>query len=197
MPSTTRKSARVGANGSKDSRRNTGRTSATSEHKPMPKEKQAKPTADLPGKGKFVHAYRRERNMVMRNEKLVEEPVEVILFGERIRFQANEHGHIVAEVRTPDAYDRLVKEIPEAYIPYEGGQNVPDKLTADELDAKNQVPQGKYVLTNGAKSVVLDKMPDAKVREFAKAAGLTDDQLPDVLTGETLQLAVYNLITGG
>lgn len=193
----TRKSARVGATARKESRRNTGRTSATSTHNPAPRGgPKPKPTAEIKGEGRMVHAYRRQAHMVIKDGKEVEAGVEVICAGERITFHSNEAGHVVAEVRTPEAYDRLTKEIPEAYIPYAGGDNVPDRMTASEEDEANRKIVGKWVLVNGDRSVTLDDMTDAEVREFAAEVGLEDEQLPDVLSGDTLKLAVFNLLTG-
>jgi hypothetical protein len=198
MASTTRKSARTGnTTARKESRRNTGRHSVTSEHNPAPKGgPKPRLTAEIDGKSRLVHAYRRLPHMVMKNDKEVEVPVEVVCCGERIHFKSNDAGHIVAEVRTPEAYDRLTKEIPEAYIPYAGGENIPERKSADDQDRNAQVVTGKFVLVAGNESMVLDTLNDKQVREFAAENGLEEEQLPDVLTGDTLKQAVYNLLTG-
>lgn len=132
---------------------------------------------------KIVHAYRREPYLDPENK---ERPVEVIAAGEKIKFHSNAAGHIVGTVLTQAAYERLVKEIPEAYIDYAEGQNVPAKRTAADDEAR---PEGKWVMSNGKDFVVLDTMSDAQVREFAEAADL---DIHASLTGDALRQSVFN-----
>lgn len=136
---------------------------------------------------KTVHAYRRLPHTNVEGKEL---DVEVVAAGEKIKFRSNENGHIVGLVTTPAAFERLVKEIPEAYIEYTG--EMPERRAPLEP----QRPQGQFVLVNGEQSLVLDEMSDEEVREFATGtAGLDAEQLPEVLTGETLKRAVHNLLT--
>jgi hypothetical protein len=58
-------------------------------------------------------------------------------------------------------------------------------------------PVGEFVLTNGKDSVVLDGMNDADLREFAATAGIDAENLPDVLTGDTLKRAIFNTLKTG
>lgn len=137
---------------------------------------------------KIVHAYRRLPHLV--GEPGKEVPVEVVAAGERIKFHSNDKGHIVATVTTPEAFARLVKEIPEAYIEYTG--ETPEKYIPPAPDR----PVGNFVLTNGKESKVLDTMTDEELRAFALSAGVEAEALPEVLEGETLQRAIYNLLGG-
>jgi hypothetical protein len=137
---------------------------------------------------KIVHAYRREPH---RNADGKELPVEVIAAGEKIKFHSNEAGHIVGTVLTQGAYERLTKEIPEAYIPYQDGENIPERRAPAEDDGK---PAGKWVLSNGKAFVVLDTMSDAEVRDFAKAADL---DIHASLDGDALRQSVFNMCQTG
>lgn len=131
---------------------------------------------------KIVHAYRREPH---RNADGKELPVEVVAAGEKIKFHSNAAGHIVATVLTQAAFERLVKEIPEAYIEYQDGENVPERAQPADDDK----PEGKWVMSNGKEFVVLDTMSDAQVREFAEAADL---DIHASLTGDALRQSVFN-----
>jgi hypothetical protein len=136
-----------------------------------------------------VHAYRRAPNLDAEGK---EKDVEVQCYGEKIKFRSNAKGHIVGTVTTRSALDRLVKEIPEAYIVYADGDNVPER-TVEQFHK----PVGEFVLTNGKDSVVLDGMNDADLREFAATAGIDAENLPDVLTGDTLKRAIFNTLKTG
>lgn len=139
---------------------------------------------------RIVHAYRRIPHLV--GEPPVEKAVEVIACGEKILFKSNDEGHVVATVKSSEAYDRLVKEIPEAYIEYQGGTNIPER--------KSDIPQrpvGAYVLTNDEETVVLDDMTDEELRQFAAKVGIEAEALPDVLKGDTLKLAIFNTLNTG
>lgn len=147
--------------------------------------------------GVLVHAYRRSPWMTDDGTgKLTEKDVEVVCHGEKVRFRSNEAGHIVGLVRTPAALNRLVKEIPEAYIVYQGGENVPEA----KKDTGPVRPEGAFILesntTEGVKYAVLDEMDDDALRAFAKEAGIEDEQVPEVLKGDNLRRAIYNLLGG-
>ena len=147
--------------------------------------------------GVLVHAYRRVPHMVSDGAgRKVERDVEVVCCGEKIKFRSNEEGHVVGLVRTPEALHRLVKEIPEAYIVYKGGANVPEKT----VEAGPVRPVGAFVLESAGQDgpiyVVLDTMEDAALREFAIDAGIEAEELPEALTGEDLRRAIYNLLGG-
>lgn len=158
---------------------------------------------DAPEWPKLVHAYRRQPHM-RHNDRtgLSEEiPVEVVFSGEKVKFRSNDAGHIVGEVHSKETYDRLVKEIPEAYIPYTGGENIPAQRVLADEHKNEEKPEGQFVLTSkdaAGKPVykVLDDLSDDQVRAFGKECGLEADALPEVLTGETLQRALYNLLGG-
>jgi hypothetical protein len=159
----------------------------------MTKNKQAAaaPTAPAPaGYSKIVHAYRRLPYMV--GEPAKEQPVEVQCASEKILFKSNEAGHIVGTVTTPAAFQRLTEEIPEAYIEYAGGENIPARKTDEPV-----APVGEFILTNGTEVKVLDDLTDDELRAFAATAGLGNEQLPDVLTGDTLKKAIFNLLKTG
>lgn len=156
-----------------------------------------KPATSRKPKGfepRIVHAYRREPHMVLNlaTGQSVERDVEVVCCGERVKFRANDMGHVVATVTTQEAYKRLVEEIPEAYIEYQGGENIPEK----RVEPAPEVPLGDFVLTNGKQSVVLDHLEDEQLRDFARVNGFAD-QLHDSLTGDTLRRAIYNIATTG
>jgi hypothetical protein len=158
-------------------------------------------TAVLPegSVGTLVHAYRRQPHMKDDGTgKLTEQDVEVVCYGEKIKFRSNAEGHIVGLVRSEDALHRLVKEIPEAYIVYAGGDNVPEAPVTDVGTAR---PDGDFVLekntTTGKEFVKLDDMSDEELRDLADEAGLEDEQLPDALTGEALKRTIYNLLSTG
>jgi hypothetical protein len=141
---------------------------------------------------RIVHAYRREPYLVRgADDKHTEKDVEVVCCGERVKFRSNEAGHIVATVTTEAAFKRLVNEIPEAYIEYDGGENIPEK----KIEAKPEEPKGAFVLSNGEKFIVLDGMDDEALRAFAKTNAL--DDFPEILTGDTLRRAIYNTLTTG
>lgn len=141
---------------------------------------------------RIVHAYRREPHMVRgADDKTAEKDVEVVCQGERVKFRSNEAGHIVGTVTTEAAFKRLVGEIPEAYIEYQGGENIPER----RIEAKPEVPDGDFVLTNGKESVVLDGMDDEQLRAFAQANAI--NELHESLTGDTLRRAIYNTLTTG
>jgi hypothetical protein len=183
-------------------------------HTPAPAAKAPAPSAapadglndmaeDRPEWPKLVHAYRRLPHVVHNPRTGLDEerPVEVVFMGEKVKFMANPEGHIVGEVHTEATYNRLIKEIPEAYIPYRAGENVPEvRVLADE-HKREEKPDGQFVLTStggdGVKQYkVLDGMNDDELRAFAAECGLTEDQTPDVLEGEVLQRAIYNLLGG-
>lgn len=138
----------------------------------------------------IVHAYRRLPHFDANGKEL---PVVVNFGAEKVLFASNDAGHIVATVQNEDTFNRLTKEIPEAYIVYAGGENVPEK----RLEPAPTKPEGKFVLTNGTDKMVLDDLDDIALREFAAGAGLEEEQLPGVLTGDTLKQAIYNLLTSG
>lgn len=143
---------------------------------------------------KTVHAYRRLAHFEMDGTgKMVEKDVEVVCCGEKIKFRANDKGHIVGVVQGPDAFNRLVKEIPEAYIEYRDGDNIPEK--ADPNKAPEE-PEGKYVLKNGGtgETKILDDDSDEEVREFATSVGIEAEALPAALVGDDLKQAVVNLL---
>lgn len=131
----------------------------------------------------LVHAYRREPHL---NADKKEVEVVVQTQGETIKFHSNAAGHVVGLVHTQAAFDRLTKEIPEAYIEYKAGENIPERA----VDAKPE-PEGKFVLVNGANKIILDDLADEVLRDFAKSNGITDLH-PD-LCGEALQQAIYNV----
>lgn len=152
----------------------------------------------------LVHAYRRQPHMVVGPDgrTMVEQAVQVVFEGEKVEFKSNERGHIVGLVSKEATFKRLTREIPEAYIPYGGGDNVPAPsarpLAAEH--ANEQRPDGEFVLEStdgeGKKQYkVLDGLGDAELREFGAECGLQPEQLPDVLTGETLARAIYQLLT--
>lgn len=143
----------------------------------------------------LVHAYRRKPHLELNTRTGLDEekPVVVEFKGEKAVFQTNEQDHIVALVSSQALFDRLTKEIPEAYIPYDGGDNVPTERVLGAEHQGESVPDGKYVLRNGDEFVVLDDMSDDDVRVFAiDTAGIESDALPAALAGDTLKLAVFN-----
>lgn len=144
---------------------------------------------------RLVHAYRRVPHMVPAPGGLgeVEKAVEVVFDGEKVVFKSNEAGHVVGLVNRASTFKRLTREIPEAYIEYAGGENVPAQIKPIESDAPIK-PDGEFVLFNGTEYVVLDDQSDEEVREFAAAAGIEDEALPEVLVGEALKQAVVNLL---
>jgi hypothetical protein len=146
-------------------------------------------TAPAKGFSKIVHAYRRLPHMVGDPPK--EKAVEVVCCGHKAQFHSNDKGHVVAEVTSREAFDHLTRNIPEAYMEYTG--ETPE-IKAPEQPAG---PVGTFVLTNGSESYVLDDKADDELRAFAKQAGLEDEQLPAVLTGDTLRMAIYNLLGAG
>lgn len=145
-----------------------------------------------------VHAYRRQPHIAPNAKgEMVEHAVVVEFGGEKVKFLANEDGHVVGTVASKAMFDRLVKGIPEAYIVYAGGNNLPTGPVPGTLAAKEAVrkPEGQFVLSNGDEFVVLDDMDDEDVRDFAlDVAGLEPEQVPDVLQGESLKQAVFNLL---
>lgn len=154
---------------------------------------------------KMVHAYRRQPHLVHNPRTGLEEekPVEVVFMGEKVLFRSNEAGHVVAEVKNPATYDRLTKEIPEAYIPYAGGENLPTApiVNAEHRHEKKEKPEGVFVLESANAAgepiyKVLDGMSDDELRAFGKTVGLGEEDLPDVLSGETLMRAIYNRLAG-
>jgi hypothetical protein len=118
--------------------------------------------------------------------------VEVVFQGEKVKFRSNEAGHIVGTVTNEATFNRLVKEIPEAYIEYAGGDNVPEKRPEAAPE-----PKGKWVLTNGDTTVILDDMDDDARRAFALQAGIDAEALPAVLEGDTLATAIFNTLNTG
>lgn len=146
----------------------------------------------------IVHAYRRVPHMVPGpNGVDVEKAVEVVACGEKIAFKSNEQGHIVGEVKTGEALHRLVKEIPEAYIVYAGGDNVPEKPAPGAGDIVTK-PEGAFVLESGdgadKQYKVLDDLSDEALRAFAGEAGLED--FPEAVKGEDLRRAIFNQLGG-
>lgn len=147
----------------------------------------------------LVHAYRRKPHMVLAKDGVghVEGDVEVDVPGVgKAKFRSNDDGHIIGECPSALAA-HLTSKIPEAYIVYDGGENVPVGLIPGTLAAKEAQakPEGKFVLSNGEDFVVLDGMDDAEVREFAlDVAKLEPDAVPDVLKGDSLKQAVFNLL---
>jgi hypothetical protein len=100
--------------------------------------------------------------------ELVEKDVEVVFDGEKVKFKSNDQGHIVGLVSNAATYNRLVNEIPEAYIPYAGGDNVPEK----KVDTGPVKPDGAFVLESGdGEYFVLDDKTDDELRAFAADAG--------------------------
>lgn len=167
----------------------TDETSTASAPAAAPAAAKAQPAKSGGFKPRLVHAYRREAHFALNKKgENVEHPVEVDVGpahgGEKIKFMANDEGHVVGTVTTQAAFDRLTKGIPEAYIAYAGGDNVPDKGT-------NFAPQvtGKFVLTNGDKTLVLDDLNDENLKEFAKQ---NDVEVHPDLVGDDLRQAIYN-----
>lgn len=141
----------------------------------------------------LVHAYRRAPYMLPDKQTGLEKehPVEVAFGGEKVKFMSNEAGHIVGLVRTKALFDRLTKEIAEAYIPYKGGDNVPERKPEP---VANQKPQGDFVLQNSnGDFVVLDTMEEADLRKFVQDNGA--EPLPEGLDIDVLRRAVFNLFT--
>ena len=142
----------------------------------------------------LVHAYRRlPHTRVDKTTGLEKEvPVEVVFNGEKVYFISNERGHIVGLVKTWETFNRLTKEIPEAYIPYAGGENIPERKSADDLDRANQVVVGTYVLKDSESGdvLVLDVKDDAWLRAFLESNDVTD--IHESLSGDTLRQAVVN-----
>jgi hypothetical protein len=143
----------------------------------------------------LVHAYRRKPHMVPGpNGVEVEQEVEVVFDGERVKFKSNAEGHVVGLVSKEPTFLRLTKEIPEAYIAYQGGENVP----AAPPPAAPSKPAGVFVLQSGdGEFKVLDDLSDEELRAFATEAGVEDDALPKVLVADDLRRAIYNLLTAG
>jgi len=146
----------------------------------------AKTAAPIRTRGEFkptlVHAYRREPYKDMEGK---EKPVEVVAQGEKVAFASNSKGHIVGLVTTKALYDHLIKNIPEGYIPYMDGENIPERGTFDE-PAKTT---GKYVLTNGKKQLILDDMSEDDLKEFAEANELN---IHASVAGDDLRQAIVN-----
>lgn len=142
----------------------------------------------------MVHAYRRQPHFVDGKEQ----DVVVECHGEKVKFRANDEGHVVAIVKTERAFKRLTEEIPEAYIPYANGE-VNVTAVIQNPDARPSKPAGDFVLEGGdGKFVVLDGQSDEDLRTFAlEAAGLTENELPLALTGDTLRRAIFANLTGG
>lgn len=132
---------------------------------------------------KIVHAYRRGAHTDLEGK---EHEVIVACNGETIKFRTNASGHVVGKVTTKAAFDRLTKEIPEAYIEYKGGENVPTERVVAPADKE---PDGQFILVNGANKLVLDDLSDDELREFAEKNAL--EVHPD-LTGEALMRAIFN-----
>jgi hypothetical protein len=138
----------------------------------------------------LVHAYRRQPHL---NADGKEIDVPVVFDGEKVLFKSNAAGHIVGLVQNEATFKRLVKEIPEAYIEYAGGENIPEK----KPETGPAAPLGEYVLTNGTESKVLDDMTDVQLRDFAAQVGIEQEALPAVLTGDTLKKAIFNTLNTG
>ena len=130
---------------------------------------------------RVVHAYRREPMMV--GDKEVPVPVEVD--GEKALFRSNEEGHVVATVTSEAMYNRLVKGIPEAYVVYQDGKNIPERVKPGAAEPE----VGKFVLLNGDNKMVLDDLNDEQLREFAKA---NDVQVHESIEGDDLRQAIFN-----
>jgi hypothetical protein len=142
-----------------------------------------------------VHAYRRQPHLEFnpRTNLHEEKGVEVEFKGEKALFKSNDAGHVVAEIKTEALFKRLVDDIPEAYIAYQGGENLPTERVLASEHKQEVKPKGAYVLQNGDEYVVLDTMDDEAVRDFATdTAGIEPEALPAVLTGEALKKAVFN-----
>lgn len=167
----------------------------------MPKPTPTAAAAKTAFEPKLVHAYRRQPHLMPdpRTGLMVEVPVEVVFMGEKVQFASNEAGHIVALVANEATYKRLVNEIPEAYIPYAAGDNVPVVRILPAEHQNEQKPQGEFVLTatgvdGKPEYKVLDAMSDDEVRSFAKELHFEDEALPPVLVGDTLKRALFNLL---
>lgn len=141
----------------------------------------------------LVHAYRRLPYMLPDKQTGLEKehPVKITAAGETVEFKSNDAGHIVGLVKTKALFDRLTKEIAEAYIPYKGGDNVPERKVEDVAPKK---PQGDFVLENSSgQFVVLDTMEEAELRKFVQDNGA--EPLPEGLDIDVLRRAVFNLFT--
>jgi hypothetical protein len=156
-------------------------------------------STDQAPEGTWVHAYRRLPHMVIGPGGVgeVEKAVEVVACGEKIKFKSNEEGHIVGLVMTKEALHRLVVEIPEAYIVYKNGDNVPEKPAPGSEDIPKR-PAGTFVLESGEgqdkEYLVLDTLDDTELRAFAKDTGL--EPFPDSVTGDNLRRAIFNMLGG-
>ncbi len=140
----------------------------------------------------MVHAYRRTPYMlpdkVTGLEK--EHAVPVTFMGETVKFMSNDEGHVVGLVKTKALFDRLTKEIAEAYIPYKNGENVPERKVEEPANKK---PQGDFVLQNSdGQFVVLDTMEEADLRKFVRDNG--GEELPE-LELPVLRQAVFNIFS--
>lgn len=137
---------------------------------------------------RVVHAYRREPIF---DEKGKEQPVEVSAHGETIKFTANAEGHVVATVKSEELFKHLTKNIPEAYIEYKDGKNVPERVKPGQ----EEPVVGKFVLRNGDQTLTLDDLDDAALKAFAESNAL---QLHESLEGDDLRQAIFNRFqTGG
>lgn len=153
--------------------------------------------------GTLVHAYRRVPHMVASPTGIgeIERHVEVkTRCGEKIKFLSNDEGHVVGLVKTESALRQLLDEIPEAYILYEGGENVPELPAPGSLDKVSKRPEGDFVLEQGegdeVQYTVLDPMSDEELRAFGASADIEAEAMPEALKGPTLRRAIYNLLGG-
>lgn len=155
-----------------------------------------------PFKPTVVHAFRRLPHMQDDGRgNMVEQAVLVEIPHEgktlRAKFKSNEEGHVVATIDHEVLFKRLVEGIPEAYIPYQGGDNVPAIPAAGDGDKPAKRPDGAFVLqSSDGTFMVLDDMADADLRTFAKDADIEAEALPEALTGDTLRRAIFNLLGG-
>lgn len=155
----------------------------------LPKIRTAPPPAPADGTfSKVVHAYRRTANMVGDPPKEI--AVEVEFGGHRTKFHSNEHGHVVGTVTDESVFKRLVKGIPEAYIEYDGGENLPARVKP----GLEEPEVGKFVLVNGDNKMRLDDLNDEELQEFAKANGLV---VHESLSGDDLRQAIFNSFQTG
>lgn len=148
-----------------------------------------------------VQAYRRK------------EAFEEFVFGLRVQFKPNTKGHVVATIpqEREDVFKRFVDDIPEAYVEYEGDDNVVAQRLVEEqaMSSTTQAGAGVSKVPDPAKKFVIETsddagkplvvdlaaMDDAGLKSFVKTSGIKG--VPGNLKGDPLRAAIAKAVGQG
>lgn len=148
---------------------------------------ETKQTATAAATTILIHAYRRK---VEDDKKPDASAFDNVIAGCRVKFKANDKGHIVGSVpvERKDVISRLVDEIPEAYVIYDG-EEVAEEQAKILTPADTEPPKPQFVIVNSEGAQVdLKAMDDTALKQFIKDNHIKN--VPGAAKGDKLRAAI-------